>query len=202
MLASVESNRPQIHPRKVLSAGEFERLIHLQLETLYALAMRYTKAPDQAEDLVHDTVVRALRFRDRFEVGSNFRAWLYTILTNTFIHKYRRNKREREILEGNTREDVADYMRSEESRMSAKAPERAYLQSMLCDDVLQALASLPEDFRIVVVMCDLENLSYRKIAKILDCPIGTVMSRLFRARRMLESQLQALAIEQGIVRTA
>src|SRR4051812_3769918 len=94
-------------------SDEFEALLESQLDGLYSTALRYTRDPAQAEDLVHDTAVRALRFRDRFEMGSNFKAWIYTILTNTFIHRYRRQKREREILEGPSRDDVERQLRSE-----------------------------------------------------------------------------------------
>jgi RNA polymerase sigma-70 factor (ECF subfamily) len=179
---------------------EFETLLEGQLEGLYSVALRYTRDPAQAEDLVHDTAVRALRFRDRFERGSNFKAWIYTILTNTFIHRYRRQKREREILEGASRDDVERQLRSEAARDLAREPEHAYLEQLLSDDVIRALDDLPEDFRTVVVLCDIEGLSYKDIADVLKCPVGTVMSRLYRARRLLERKLAGLAVERGILK--
>lgn len=179
---------------------EFETLLESQLDGLYSVALRYTRDPAQAEDLVHDTAVRALRFRDRFERGSNFKAWIYTILTNTFIHRYRRQKREREILEGASRDDVERQLRSESARDLAREPESAYLEQLLSDDVIRALDDLPEDFRTVVVLCDIEGLSYKDIADVLKCPVGTVMSRLYRARRLLERKLAVLAVERGILR--
>lgn len=182
------------------STDEFGELIEQHMDGLYRVALRYTRQPAAAEDLVHDTVVRALRFRDRFEMGTNFKAWIYTILTHTFIHRYRRQKREREILDGSTRDDVARNLRSDEARRMCEAPERAYFKDLLSDDVVHALDDLPEDFRKVVVLCDIEGLSYKEIADVVGCPVGTVMSRLYRGRRILEEKLVGLAVEQGIVR--
>lgn len=179
---------------------EIENLIESHLDGLYSTALRYTRDRALAEDLVQDTVVRALRFRERFELGTNFKAWIYTILTHTFILRYRRHKREREILDGHTRVDVDRELHSEQSRDMAMRPEAAYLDHLLSDDVQKALDALPDDFRIVVVLCDIEGLSYRDISAMLDCPTGTVMSRLYRGRRLLEEKLVGLAVERGIVR--
>ncbi len=185
---------------RVRQLDEFESLIEAHLDGLFGVALRYTRDRSLAEDLVQDTVVRALRFRDRFEPGTNFKAWVYTILTHTFIHKYRRQKREREILDGQSRMDVDRQLHSELSRELALRPENAYLENLLSDDVLAALDSIPDDFRTVVVLCDIEGLSYRDIADVVGCPVGTVMSRLYRGRRMLEGKLAGLAVEQGILK--
>ncbi|MCK5687957.1 sigma-70 family RNA polymerase sigma factor [Myxococcota bacterium] len=181
-------------------ADDFEALISEHLDGMYAVALRYTRNSAQAEDLVQDTVLRALRFRDRFEPGTNFKAWSYKILTNIFIHHYRRSKREREILEGATRGDVQDLLESPTGRAFANDPENAYLENMLSDEVLEALDSLSEEFRTVVVLCDIEGLSYKEIAEVVERPVGTVMSRLYRGRRILEEKLKTLAIERGIMR--
>lgn len=180
-------------------SDEFDLLIEQHLDGLYGAALRYTRDPTQAQDLVHDTVVRALRFRQRFEMGTNFRAWVYTILTNTFIHRYRRHKREREILEGNSRYDVDERLHSQASRDASERPEQSYMRRLFSDDVLAALDSLPEDFRTVVVLCDVEGLSYKEIAEAIDRPVGTVMSRLYRGRRQLEKKLEGVARERGIL---
>ncbi len=180
---------------------EFGELIEQHTDGLYRVALRYTRDPAAAEDLVHDTVVRALRFKDRFEMGTNFKAWIYTILTHTFIHRYRRQKREREILDGATRDDVARNLRSDEAKRLCETPERSYFHDLLSDDVVHALDELPEDFRKVVVLCDIEGLSYKEIADVVGCPVGTVMSRLYRGRRILEEKLAGLAVEQGIIRS-
>jgi RNA polymerase sigma-70 factor (ECF subfamily) len=179
---------------------EFENLIETHLDGMYRVALRYTRDPASAEDLVQDTVVRALRFRDRFELGTNFKAWIYTVLTNTFIHRYRRQKHEREILEGQSRTDVDRQLRSEEAREALARPEKHYLDRLLSDDVVHALDSLPEEFRTVIVLCDLEGLSYKEIADVADIPVGTVMSRLYRGRRILEGKLYDFAVERGIVK--
>ncbi|MEZ4271210.1 MAG: sigma-70 family RNA polymerase sigma factor [Myxococcota bacterium] len=186
--------------KKPQSTEDFESLLEGQLDGMYRVALRYTRDPTRAEDLVHDTAVRALRFRDRFELGTNFRAWIYTVLTHTFFHRHRRLKREHEILDGVSREDVDRQLYSEKARQDSTNPENAYLENMLSDDVLSALDSLSEDFRVVVTLCDLEGLSYKEIADALDCPVGTVMSRLYRGRRILEKKLRHVAIERGILR--
>ncbi len=186
--------------KKAKQLDEFQALIEQHLDGMFRVALRYTRDKTLAEDLVHDTVVRALRFQDKFERGTNFKAWIYTVLTHTFIHRYRRQKREREILEGATQEDVASQLRSEASRELAAHPEAAYVEHMLSDDVVKALDSLPEDFRSVVVLCDLEGLAYKDIADAVDVPVGTVMSRLYRGRRLLEQKLAGLAVERGIIK--
>lgn len=179
---------------------EFAGLIETHLDGLYGVALRYTRQSAAAEDLVHDTVVRALRFRESFQTGSNFKAWIYTILTNTFIHKYRRQRREREILQGEKTEDVEGQLIAETNRLAATDPENSYLERMLSDDVLAALNDLPDEFRKVIVLCDIEGLSYKEIADALECPVGTVMSRLYRGRRVLENKLAQVAKERGILR--
>ncbi len=178
----------------------FEDLLESNLTGLYRVALSLTKNPVLAEDLVHDTCVRALRFKDRFEMGTNFRAWIFTVQHHTFIHRYRRKKREREILEGATRGDVQHQFTSDQARAKAMDPENAYLDSLLSDDVLVALEAIPADYRMVVTLCDLEGLSYKEIADIIEAPVGTVMSRLYRGRRLLEKRLRHVAIERGILK--
>lgn len=187
--------------KKASQVDSFETLLGEQLDGLYIVALRYTRDTHLAQDLVHDTALRALRFRDKFEPGTNFRAWVYTILTNTFIHRYRRQKREREILEGTSRTDVATQMESEQTRQKASQPEQSYLEAQLSDDTERALASLQPEFRAVVMMCDIQGKSYKEIALATKVPVGTVMSRLHRARRLLSGKLVGLAKEQGIVRS-
>ena len=181
--------------------GSIENLIESHLDGMYGVALRLTRDPVRAEDLVQDTVVKVLRFRDRFEMGTNFKAWVYRILTNTFIHKYRRYQREREILTGTGRSDVQRQFHSEAAQEQSGAPENVYLKNVLSDDVLKALDDLPTDFRTVVVLCDIEGMSYKDIANAVDCPVGTVMSRLYRGRRLLETKLIGVAREQGIVKS-
>jgi RNA polymerase sigma-70 factor (ECF subfamily) len=187
---------------RVKPIDEFEQLVCDNLDGLYGAALRYTRDRGRAEDLVQDTVVRALRFRDKFEKGTNFRAWIFTILTRTFIGAYRRQKQERELLDGVTRNDVVRELHSEQNDLQARRPEESYLDRLLSDDILKALDDLPEDFRTVVVLCDIAGLGYKEIAEAVGSPIGTVMSRLYRGRRILEAKLLKLAVEQGVVRAA
>jgi RNA polymerase sigma-70 factor (ECF subfamily) len=169
---------------------------------LRGMAMRYTHNASLAEDLVHDTVLRALRFRASFVPGSHLRAWVATIMAHTFINGYRRRRREREILEGASREDVAGYLRSDAARAAAAGPEADLTHNMLSDTVLQALARVPEEFRQVVMLCDVLELSYKEAARALSCPLGTIMSRLHRARRLLKVELGPEARIQGITKAA
>jgi RNA polymerase sigma-70 factor (ECF subfamily) len=182
------------------SRREFEALALPHLDGLYAAALRLTKNPRDAEDLVQDAVLRAFRFFDKFERGTNIKAWLYKILTNTFINRYRRSTKERNIVE-DERDSVQDRLLSRDAADAAENPERAYLDRMLSDDVLKALDSVPVDFRLAVILADLQDFSYKEIADILDVPVGTVMSRLFRGRRLLQKQLAEYATATGVLQT-
>ncbi len=177
--------------------AEFERLALTQLDALYGAAMRYTRNERDAEDLVQDTVLRAFRFFHHFEEGTNIKAWLFKILTNTFINKYRRGAKEREIID--ELEYDQEFFVSEGTARSAEDPEGNLLNSLFSGDVQQALAQLPEDFRIAVVLADLEDFSYKEIADIMDCPVGTVMSRLYRGRRLLQKRLRDYAEREGLL---
>jgi RNA polymerase sigma-70 factor (ECF subfamily) len=178
---------------------EEEAVVHL--DSLFGTAVRLTRNPRDAEDLVQDTMLQAFRFFDRFEPGSNCKAWLFKILTNTFINRYRKRTREREIREVLDHEETPSLM-SEQMAEASLDPEGTLTRGLLSDDVKRALDELPEDFRLAVVLSDLEEFSYREIADIMDCPVGTVMSRLHRGRRLLQRSLRGYALEQGIVRSA
>src|SRR5271154_6934019 len=156
---------------------EFEALALTHLDSLYASALRLTKNERDAEDLVQDTCMRAYRFFDKFERGTNIKAWLFRILTNTFINRYRRTMKERNLIEGSEREAVTERMMAQDSSEYGHTPEQAYFDRMLSDEVLKAVDALPVDFRMVVVLADLQEFAYKEIAEILACPVGTVMSR-------------------------
>jgi len=177
---------------------EFEALTLDHLDPLYAAALRLTKNERDAEDLVQDTFLRAYRFFDKFERGTNIRAWLFKILTNTFINRYRRKVKERTVAE-DERDTVHERFISRDATESASNPEAYFFDKLLSDDVLAAIDALPVDFRMVVILADIQEFSYKEIAEILDCPVGTVMSRLFRGRKLLQKYLLGYAIEQGIV---
>jgi RNA polymerase sigma-70 factor (ECF subfamily) len=180
------------------SRREFEALALPHLDGLYAAALRLTKNPRDAEDLVQDAVLRAFRFFDKFERGTNIKAWLYKILTNAFINRYRRTTKERNIVE-DERDSVQDRLVSRDAADVAENPERAFFERLLSDDVLRAIDSIPIDFRLTVILADLQDFSYKEIADILDVPVGTVMSRLFRGRRLLQKQLAEYATASGVL---
>lgn len=168
---------------------------------LYASALRLTRRPSDAEDLVQETMLRAFAAWHRFEPGSNCRAWLFRILTNSFINNYRRRRRHNRF--ATERPDDAATALYGESHHRAANPEEEILEGTLGDEVTAALAGLGDDYRQVVELADLRGIRYRDIAARLGVPIGTVMSRLFRARRQLEAQLRAFAAsDYGIARRA
>lgn len=175
--------------------AEFEALIAPWLDGLYASALRLTRNERNAEDLVQDTVMRAWRFFDKFERGTNFRAWLFKILTNTFINSYRRTSREKSLQDESERQSVEAQFFSPDTTDQATNPEEYLLDRVMREDVLKAIDGLPIDFRMVVILADLQEFSYKEIAEVLDIPVGTVMSRLFRGRKALQKTL--LAAEQA-----
>jgi RNA polymerase sigma-70 factor (ECF subfamily) len=183
-----------------LTRNEFEQLAFRHVDPLFSAALRLTKNDRDAEDLVQDTFLRAYRFFDKFERGTNIKAWLFKILTNTFINRYRRTVKERTIVEGSEREAVHERFISREATEYANNPEQFFFDRLLSDDVLRAVDGLPIDFRMVVILADLQEFSYKEIAEILDVPVGTVMSRLYRGRRLLQKALAKYAVISGVVR--
>jgi RNA polymerase sigma-70 factor (ECF subfamily) len=179
--------------------GEFDQLAMRHIDALYASALRLTRNERDAEDLVQDSLLRAYRFFDRFERGTNIKAWLFKILTNTFINRYRRSSKERSLVDGPEQEAVQGQLVSRDAADAAADPERWYFDRVLSEDVLKAVDALPIDFRMVVILADLQEFSYREIADVLDVPVGTVMSRLFRGRRLLQKALTGYAVESGFV---
>src|SRR5687768_441600 len=178
---------------------EFEELALSHLDPLYSAALRLTKNERDAEDLVQDTFLRAYRFFDKFERGTNIKAWLFKILTNTFINRYRRKVKERSVVEGSERDAVHERFISRDATDFAANPEQYFFDRLLSDDVLRAIDALPIDFRLVVILADLQEFSYKEIAEILECPVGTVMSRLFRGRKLLQKTLRDYAAGTGVL---
>ncbi|MBI1727180.1 MAG: sigma-70 family RNA polymerase sigma factor [Candidatus Rokubacteria bacterium] len=175
--------------------SEFEGVALVHLDLLYRAALRLTHNRAEAEDLVQETWLRALRHFDQFDPGSNCRAWLLTILRNAFLNRLRREGRE--ILESDMAATEAGAARLEEASVARSSPEEDFFQTVLHGDVDRALKTLPLPFRLVVTLADLEGLTYKEVAQVLDCPIGTVMSRLSRARQLLRKELATLAREHG-----
>lgn len=182
-----------------IPAAEFERESLSHLSALLAVATRLTRNPTEAEDLVQDTYVKAMRAQSQFEPGTNMRAWLLRILTNTFINRFRRGGLERSVLEGPDADPLADGWIGTATLQAMRDPESVALRPMLKAEILHALDELPDEFRVVVVLADVEELSYKEVADMVGCPIGTVMSRLHRGRRMLKSRLYDHARALGII---
>ncbi|HET9249202.1 MAG TPA: sigma-70 family RNA polymerase sigma factor [Actinomycetota bacterium] len=177
----------------------FERDALPLLPGLYGAALRMTRNPADAEDLLQDTTLRAYRGFASFQEGTNLKAWLYRILTNSYINTYRKRQREPKTVEGP--EDQEDWFLFD--RLGAKSVERSaeddVLEQIPDAEVKAALESIQENFRMAVLLADVEGFSYKEIAEIMDVPIGTVMSRLHRGRKALEKALYGLAKERGLV---
>jgi len=177
--------------------NEFEDTALVHLDALYSLGLRLTHNRAEAEDLVQEAYLRAFKNFHRFNPGTNCRAWLFTILRNLFFNQMRRNGRE--ILEGDA--GLPDPgLDGVASATFGGSPEEEFFQTILHGDVERALKALPLPFREAVVLADLEGLSYREVAEVLGCPIGTVMSRLSRGRALLRRGLGRLARERGYVK--
>jgi len=168
---------------------------------LYSAAMRMTRNPSDAEDLVQETFLKAYRAYHTFEEGTNLKAWLYRILTNTYINKYRKDSRRPSEVDLGSVEDLYLYRNigSEESAEAARTTEDLVLEGLVESDIKKAVEDLPENFRLPVLLADLEGFSYKEIAEILDIPIGTVMSRLHRGRKAMQKSLWDYAMKRGLV---
>ncbi len=176
---------------------EVEALEHLP--ALMAVSRRLTRNQAEAEDLVQDTFVKAIRAREQYQAGTNLRAWLLRILKNTFINRYHRRNVERNALSASVPDPVSDGWLSQASLAAMRDPEATALQPALERELGRCIDQLPEDFRLVVLLTDVQGFSYKETADILGCPIGTVMSRLHRARRLLKSALLHHARDLGLV---
>ncbi len=178
---------------------DFEAAALPHLDALYNMAYRLTRNAEDAEDLIQETFFKAYRYYDKFEEGTNLKAWLFRIMKNSFINGYRKRQNQppesafseiEGLFEGHLREEVGQI----------KNPEQELLASVLDGDVQNALDALRDDYRMVVLLVDLEGFSYKEAAEILEVPVGTVMSRLYRGRRMLEKVLLGYARSHGYVR--
>lgn len=173
--------------------SEFESITLPHLDALYNTALRLTKNETDAEDLLQETYLKAFRFFHRFEKGTHIKAWLFKILTNTFINQYRKRQRDKEILED------WDWEQISTPNTTVRELEEKIMDRFISEQVVDALAKIPVEFRMVVIYADLEEFSYKEISEIVDCPIGTVMSRLYRGRRLLRKMLREFAVEQGYI---
>jgi RNA polymerase sigma-70 factor, ECF subfamily len=183
-------------------SARFERDAMPYLDQLYGAAMRMTRNPTDAEDLVQETYMKAFAAFDSFSDGTNLKAWLFRILTNTYINIYR--KKQRQPYQTGT-DDLTDWQIHEaESHTSTglRSAEAEALDRLADTDVVEALAAVPEDFRMAVYLADVEGFSYKEIAEIMETPVGTVMSRLHRGRKLLRELLEDYAIERGLIPAA
>ena len=179
--------------------ARFEDDVVSLLPQLYSAALRMTRNPADAEDLLQETLLRAYRGYGTFKAGTNLRAWLYRILTNTFINRYRQQARRPAEVELGELEDLYLYRRLGEQSGAARSAEEEALERFVDEDIKAAVEALPENFRIPVLLADVEGFSYKEIARIMGVPIGTVMSRLHRGRKALEKALWEITERRGTV---
>jgi RNA polymerase sigma-70 factor, ECF subfamily len=174
----------------------FEEQVLPNLDRLYSAALRYTRNPADAEDLVQEAIAKAFAAFHQFQQGTNLRAWLYRILHNTYINQYRKaQRRPQEDL----KDEIDDFSFYDRVTSSAGSAEREVLDALSADEVKQALSELPEQFRMAVYLADVEGFAYKEIADIMDTPIGTVMSRLHRGRKALQQALAEYAEARGLI---
>jgi RNA polymerase sigma-70 factor (ECF subfamily) len=169
---------------------EFEREALPHLDLLYNYSRRMINSSADAEDLVQETFLKAFRFWDGYERGTNVKAWLFKILKNSYINQYPKESREPEQV---------DYDSTERKNDHVGGSSEAFMEQMLEDDVTKAMASLPEEFRTVVILCDIEGLVYEEIAEFVEVPVGTVRSRIHRGRKLLRAKLFEYAKKKGYV---
>ncbi len=186
--------------RKKEIRAEFERVALAQLSYLYTSSFYLTKDRADAEDLVQETYLRAFRFFDKFQPGTNFRAWLLSILQNLFSNRYRQKRREAPTIEWAKTDDVYESMVEQDENLGGGNPEHHFVSQMMDDEVEKAMRGLPEEFRTAIVLVDIEELTFEEAANIVECPLGTVRSRVSRGRRMLQVALKEYDRGRGWVR--
>ena len=178
---------------------DFEAAALPHLDALYNMAYRLTRNPEDAEDLIQETYFKAYKYYDKFEEGTNLKAWLFRIMKNSFINGYRKKQNQPPESAFSDIEESFENLVSDDAGQ-IKNPEEEILESVLDEDVQQAIDTLRDDYRMVILLVDLEGFSYKEAAEILEVPVGTVMSRLYRGRRILEKALLAYASSHGYMR--
>jgi RNA polymerase sigma-70 factor (ECF subfamily) len=183
--------------RKKQAEFEAEALPHM--DVLYNFALRTTGNENDAKDLLQETYLKAYRFWDKYEKGTNIRAWLFRIMKNSYINRYRKEMKEPDKVDYDEIENFYNTIRAEST--DPNDLQQKLFGNLLGDEVTQALESLPDDFRTVVILCDIEGLTYEEIAEFVECPIGTVRSRLHRGRKLLQAKLYEYARKQGVIKS-
>lgn len=174
---------------------EFNDEVIPHLDSLYNFGLRLTTDPSDAEDLVQDTIVKAFRFFDSYEKGTNAKAWLFRILKNSFINNYRKNLKKPQEVDYDEVSSYYENIRAE--RTDTSDLEHLIFRDLMDDNFSKALSKLPEDFRTVVLLCDVDGFTYEEISNMLDVPIGTIRSRLHRGRNLLKTELYEYAKKRG-----
>lgn len=187
----------QLNREEQQKQQDFHEEIMPHLDSLHNFAIRLTSDVTDAEDLVQDTIVKAYRFFSTYEKGTNAKAWLFRILKNSYINNYRKKSKQPHQVDYSEISTYYESVRSEQSDTTDM--ETRMYRDMLDDKVSNALKTIPEDFRTVVLLCDVEGFTYEEIANMLDVPIGTVRSRLHRGRNLLKDQLSTYATQRGYV---
>jgi RNA polymerase sigma-70 factor, ECF subfamily len=185
----------ELTKKEIKKQQDFNEEIIPHLDALYNFGLRLTSDPNDAEDLVQDTVVKAYRFFNSYEKGTNAKAWLFRILKNSYINNYRKKSKKPQEVDYDEVATFYETIRAERTETSDL--EDKMFRELIDDDLSNALDSIPEDFRTVVLLCDVEDFTYEEIANMLDVPIGTIRSRLHRGRNLLKVQLMDYAAKRG-----
>lgn len=181
--------------KEKIKQQEFQEEAVEHINALYNYALHLTMNPDDAHDLVQETYLKAYKFFDSFEKGTNCKAWLFKILKNNYINKFRKNAREPGKVDYDLIKDF--YHSIKDTQSDSEDLNAGYFRSLMHDEVYQALNSLPEEFKEVIQLCDIEGFTYEEIANMVESPIGTVRSRLYRGRKLLRSKLNEFAKKHG-----
>lgn len=185
----------QLTRDEIKKQKDFDEEIIPHMDALYNFALRLTTDPNDAEDLVQDTIVKAYRFFSSYEKGTNAKAWMFRILKNSFINNYRKSSKKPSQVDYDEVSSYYESVRAERTETSDL--ESLMFREMMDDDLSEALTRLPEDFRTVVLLCDVDGYTYEEIANMLDVPIGTIRSRLHRGRNLLKTELLEYAKKRG-----
>jgi len=188
---------PELTTKEIKKQQDFNDEILPHLDALYNFALRLTSDPNDAEDLVQDSIVKAFRFFSSYEKGTNAKAWLFRILKNSYINSYRKQSSKPQEIDYDEVASFYETIRAE--RTDSSDLEDKMFRELIDDDLTRALEEIPEDFRTVVLLCDVEDFTYEEIANMLDVPIGTIRSRLHRGRNLLKAQLMEYAKKRGYI---